>query len=102
MSELNNIEVKTEYERGINVTVRDLKECLKDLPDDMDVIIPVHVEGDENKILGFRHARTAGLLATPTEEKPALCIATARDGADMYSLMRINAGRETSCIYQLF
>lgn len=90
------------YERGINVNVRDLRECLEGLPDDMDVIIPVCVDGDENVILGFKHARTIGILENPMEAKPAFCIATARDGADMYTLMELNARKNTTCKKLLF
>lgn len=78
------------YERGINVTVRDLRECLEGLPDDMDVIIPVCDENNENNILGFRHARTIGILEHPVEPEPAFCIAISRDGADMYTLIKLN------------
>lgn len=89
------------YERGINLKVRDLKDCLKDLPDDMNVIIPVCSIGDENVILGFRHARTVGLLENRYEKEPALCVATARDGADLYSLMNFNK-RTSTCTKLLF
>ena len=89
------------YERGINVNVRDLRKCLEGLPDNMDVIIPVCVEGDENTILCYRHARTIGILESPREEKPAFCIATAADGADMDTLTKLNAG-DTTCKKVLF
>lgn len=78
------------YERGMNVTVRDLKDCLKDLPDDMEVIVPVFDDIDNNKISGFRHVRTIGVLETPVEPNQALCIATAVSGADMYTLTDMN------------
>lgn len=43
----------SDYERGINVTVRDLMDCLEGLPDDMDVIVTVVTEDNGNNILGF-------------------------------------------------
>ena len=76
-----------EYECGINLTVRDLKECLKDLPDDMDVIVTVAPENEPNSVLGFKYVRTIGTLVNPYEAKPALCLAPTTDGLDMYGLM---------------
>ena len=89
------------YERGINVTVRDLKDCLEGLPDDMDVIIALCDERDANVILGYRHIRTIGILENKYEEKPALCLAASHDGADMYTLMGLNKS-DTSVVKMLF
>lgn len=92
----------SDYERGINVTVRDLRECLDGLPNDMDVIIPVFNEDDNNNnILGFRHIRAVGILENRYEEKPALCLASSEGGADMYTLMAINK-LDTVCKKGLF
>lgn len=90
-----------DYERGMNVNVRDLRDCLEGLPNNMDVIIPVFDEHDENIIVGFRHVRTVGLLENQYEPKLALCLATARNGADMYSLMNYNK-LNTKCVKGLF
>ena len=93
------------YERGINVTVRDLRDCLEGLPDDMDVIIPVCEESDSNNILGFRHVRTIGILENVYEPKPAFCMAASENGADMYSLIGRNldkSTRNTKCTKLLF
>lgn len=89
------------YERGINVNVRDLRDCLEGLPDDMNVIIAVCDEHDANVILGYRHVRTIGLLENKYEEKPAFCVAASSGGADMYSLMELNRS-DTICIKNLF
>ena len=51
----------------INLTVGDLKDSIKDLPDDMDVIIPVTIEDDANYIVSFRHVRTLGILSNKYE-----------------------------------
>ena len=91
----------SDYERGINVTVRDLMDCLEGLPDDMDVIVTVVTEDNGNNILGFRHVRTVGILENPYEEKPALCLAPSEGGADMYTLMNINKS-DTICKKGLF
>lgn len=75
-------------ESNINMTVKDLREIIKNIPDDMDdlnVIIPVITEEDANRILAFRHVRTAGVLTSDYEEKPALCLNTASDGLDISS-----------------
>ena len=89
------------YERGINITVRDMKEILKGLPDDMEVITTVTPEDDSNYIISFKHVRTAGILSNMYEPKPALCLAPSKDGADMYTLMDIMRG-DTTCEKLLF
>lgn len=87
-------------EKSINVKVRDLKECLEGLPDDMDVVIPVHDEDDSNVINGYRHVRTIGILENGGGET-ALGIATSEHGANMDNLMKLNAG-DTTCKKVLF
>ena len=67
-----------------NLTVRTLKECLKDIPDDMEVIIPVIDVDDSNNIQAFRHVRTIGILECNVEND-ALCLNTASDGLDINS-----------------
>lgn len=89
------------YEPGMDMTVRDLKAALKDLPDDMEVIVTAYAEDDANYIFGFRHVRTAGILKNPYEDKPALCLAPAMDGADMESLIE-NMHSDTNCEKVLF
>ena len=64
--------------------VRDLKEIINNLPDDMIVIIPIIGEGDVNKLFGFRKVRTAGVLECSSEEdREALCLNGACDGQDI-------------------
>ena len=75
----------TEYR--INLTVKDLKECLKDLPDDMEVIIVEHAPLEINRILGLDVVRTVGVLSYDGWGSKALCLACAEDGADMHSLL---------------
>lgn len=89
------------YERGINLTVRDLRDCLEGLPDDMDVIIALCDEQDTNVILGYRHIRTVGVLESQYEPKQALCVAASENGADMYTLMNLN-NNGSKCVTQLF
>lgn len=89
------------YERGINVTVKDLRECLEGLPDDMDVIIPIIDEEDANHIYAYRHVRTIGILEDPYEPKPALCINAAAGGLDLSSQVG-NHERSTKCTKVLF
>lgn len=76
---------------NINLTVGKLKELLKDLPDDMDVIIPICPdESKANIIDSFWHVRTAGVLKSDYAPGPALCLATSDDGKDVIALMREN------------
>ena len=89
------------YERGINITVRDLKDILKDLPDDMEVVSTVTPEDDTNNILAFIRIRTAGILSNPYEENKVLCLAPSTGGLDMFSLIKKLNG-DTKCEKQLF
>ena len=50
------------------MTVRDLKDILRILPDDMPIVIPVVDEDDVNCLRGFRKVRTAGVLHCESEE----------------------------------
>ena len=67
-----------------NMTIADLKEIIKDLPNDMPVIIPVVDEDDCNRIFSFRFVRTAGLLSDEGEEyRTVLCLNAAADENDI-------------------
>lgn len=67
-----------------DMRVRDLKEIINNLPDDMIVIIPIIGEDDVNKLFGFRKVRTAGVLECSSEEdREALCLNGACDGQDI-------------------
>ena len=85
----------------INLTVGYLKDRIKDLPDDMDVIIPVTIEDDANYIVSFRHVRTLGVLSNKYEEKPALCLNGAQDGVDIETQLNLNK-LSTTCDKVLF
>lgn len=84
---------------NVNLTIKELKEIIKDLPDDMDVIIPVITEDDANDILGFRYVRTAGILTNKYEPNSALCLNSSDDGLDISSQIKMMAGEhnKTSC-----
>ena len=58
-----------------DLRIKDLKNIINDLPDDMIVVIPVVDEDDVNHIYGFRKVRTAGILVCEWEdEQKALCL----------------------------
>lgn len=90
-------EIKNEYQ---NMRVKDLKNILNDLPDDMPIIIPVIDEDDANHIYGFRHVRTAGVLASYGEED-ACCFNSAADGQDIADQVHFS-GRDVSVKSILF
>ena len=46
----------------LNLTVKELKFLLKDVPDDYPVIIPCCDPEDADNILGFRYVRKVGIL----------------------------------------
>ena len=85
----------------INLTVGTLRDCIKDLPDDMDVIIPITIEDDANYIESFRHVRTLGIVSNKYEEKQALCLNGAQDGADIDTQLNLNK-LGTTCDKVLF
>lgn len=73
----------------INMTIEDLKDRIKDLPDDMPVIIPVITEDDANHIIAFRRVRTAGILKCEYEDdKTVLCLNAASYGLDISSQIK--------------
>ncbi len=86
----------------INMTVKELKEIVSQLPDDIPVIIPVICENDPNRIFGFRHIRTAGLLESTYENGPALCLNASADGLDMESQIERYSTRYISCKKVMF
>ena len=75
----------------IDLTVGKLKNIIKDLPDDMDIIVPVCPdENDSNVICSFRHVRSAGVLDNDYVSKPALCLAATNDSKDIKTLLDEN------------
>lgn len=67
----------------MNITIAKLKNIIANLPDNMPVIIPVTDERNCNLILGFRFARTAGILSYEYENpKEVFCI-NAADNQDI-------------------
>lgn len=68
-----------------------MKEILKDLPDDMDIIVPVCPdETDANIICSFRHVRSVGILINDYEPEPALCVAATKGGRDIKTILDEN------------
>ena len=66
-----------------NLTVGELKELLEMVPDTVDVVVPVIDEHDPDLILGFRYAKTMGLLTSKYEKRPVFCINTASGNYDI-------------------
>lgn len=62
-----------------NMLVKNLKDILDQLPDDMPVIIPVIDEDDCNRIFGFRYIRTAGILTSQGEKDDRVFCLNAAD-----------------------
>ena len=79
------IEKSTKEKPCIDMTVKDLKEILKDLDDNMPVVIPSTERFDPDRIIGcFNLVRTAGLIRNDYEEKlVALCLNTTQHGWDI-------------------
>ena len=82
----------------INLTVGELKAILNQIDDDeMDVIIPVVDEEDINRISGFRHVRTVGVLSNKYEPDPALCLSASSDGMDISGQLKHSNHSITVC-----
>lgn len=81
----------------INLTVGHLKECIENLPDDMDVVIPISKEDDPDSILGFRHVRTMGILSSKYEKDKVLCINTSGSGLDIFGQLQGNHVTDAEC-----
>lgn len=65
------------------LTVLDLKEAIKDLPDDMAVVLPNVLEDDKDRITGFKYLTTMGTISCPYEPQKALCLSSSDYGLDI-------------------
>ena len=84
------------------MTVKDLKNILEDLPDEMLVVIPVVDVDDVNDILAFRKVRTAGILRCEFErESEVVCLTGASDGYDIADQVD-SSGKDISVVKVLY
>lgn len=65
------------------LTVLALKEALKDLPDDMAVVLPNVLEDDKDIITGFKYLTTMGIISNVYEPEKALCLSSSDYGLDI-------------------
>ena len=87
-----------------DMKVKDLKNILNNLPDEMRVIIPVVSEFDVDSILGFRKVRTAGILRCDMEveeEREVLCLNGATKEFDIAEQIRFS-GKDVDSLEVLF
>lgn len=67
-----------------DMRIKDLKNIINKLPDDMAIVIPVVDEENVNHIFGFRKVRTAGVLTCESEEdRDVFCLNGNCDGQDI-------------------
>lgn len=59
----------------MNMTIKDLKDRIENLPDNMPVIIPAIDRDDPDKLFCFYHIRTIGILSS-NYDTDALCLNT--------------------------
>ena len=81
--------------RNDYMKVGDLKDVIKDLPDEMFIVIPVVDEDDVNYIYGFRKVGTAGILTCEYEnedERKVICLNGCADGMDIADQVRYRRG----------
>ena len=70
--------------KTMDLRIRDIKNIIKGLPDDMLVVIPVVDDSDVDHIYAFRKVRTAGILVSDHEDdREVLCLNGATDGYDI-------------------
>lgn len=73
--------------------VKDLKEILNVLPDEMTIVIPVIDEDDVNHIYGFRKVRTAGVLGCKREQETRVfCLNSAMEDQDIADQVFFSGG----------
>lgn len=85
-----------------DLRVRDLKDIIDKLPDDMLIVMPVIDEDDANHIYGFRKIRTAGILVCDSEDdKEVLCVNAAADDNDIADQVHFS-GRDVGVKNVLF
>ena len=73
---------------NMNLTVKMLKEAIKDLPDDMDIVMAITTEEDSNNIVGFKHVRTMGILKDSSDNDEVVCLNTSENGLDISSQVK--------------
>lgn len=93
---INHLYLKGEKNMSnVNLTVGKMKELLKSLPDDMELIVPVCPDvTNPNIIYSFLHVRSVGVLRHDYEPGPALCLAATTDGIDINTLLDENKMNE--------
>lgn len=76
---------------NVNLTVGKMKELLKSLPDDMELIVPVCPdETNPNIIYSFLYVRSVGVLRNEYKPNPGLCLAATTDDKDIKTLLDEN------------
>lgn len=76
-----------------DMRIKDLKQLIEHLPDDMLVIIPVIDEESVDRIYAFRKVRTAGILESDTEQdREALCLNAATSDYDIADQVHFYGG----------
>lgn len=84
-----------------DMRIKDLKDIINKLPDDMLIVIPVIDEENCNRIFGFRKVRTAGILVCECEEdREALCL-NAADKQDIADQVYFS-GKDVGVVEILF
>lgn len=84
------------------MTIGELKEIIKDLDDEMLMVIPVVDEEDVNHIYGFRKVRTAGILHCEAEEhSEVLCLNGATGEKDIADQVYFS-GRDVDVVDVLY
>ena len=76
------------YHHKCHLTVKMLKEAIKDLPDDMDIVMAITTEEDSNNIVGFKHVRTMGILKDSSDNDEVVCLNTSENGLDISSQVK--------------
>ena len=78
-----------------NLTVGVLKRFLEELPDDMQVVMPVIDTDNADKIYCFRHVRTAGVLKCPgSNPEQVFCMNALNTAEDIYGQLK-SSGYQT-------
>lgn len=84
-----------------NMTIKDLKKAIANLPDDMDVIIPSYEEDSEDYPYGYRLVRLAGVIEDCVNDR-AFVLQTVRDRSSQITLKDTLSKAGAICIEELY
>lgn len=86
-----------------DITVKDMKAMLEDLPDNMPIVFAAFDRDDVDRIHGLYYARTAGVVESEYSSPEAvLCLNTRRNYNDISEQLLYSGKSQVHCTKLLF